>query len=348
MVAEQKMEFEMFTLFEMTPDLVCVADKRGFFQKVNKAVIEKLEYTEAELFARPISSFIYPEDLERTRHERVKLLDGTALMNFENRYVAKSGKIVWLHWTSIYLAEQGLVFAIAKDITDRKHEEKEIEERYKKFKGLATHFKKSIEKDRKYFAVELHEELAQLASVVKMDIEWISYNAADLSEFSKARLEHASAISDLLIKTIRRISFWISPYMLEDLGLKETLKWLCQEFAILNEVPCVFESDLDESILSSEAKMDFFRICQESLSNVMYHAHANNVKIKLEEVGNKIRLSITDDGKGFDLSKIKKTSGFTNMRERTASINGLLNIETDAGKGTTVSVTIAKIGGEHQ
>ena len=144
----------MFTFFEMTPDLVCIAGKDGFFKKVNRAVIEKLGYSEEELFARHISSFMHPEDMEMTMLERTKLLNGTALTDLENRYVTRNGRIVWLHWTSIYLSDKEIVFAIAKDVTERKLAEKEIEEKYQKFKGLATHFKSSIEKDRKNFAIE--------------------------------------------------------------------------------------------------------------------------------------------------------------------------------------------------
>ncbi|CAN5894001.1 hypothetical protein BH11BAC4_BH11BAC4_19360 [soil metagenome] len=339
-LALQNSQLEIFKLFEMTPDLVCLAGKDGFFQKVNKAVFDKLEYSETELFSRPISSFIHPDDQERTRLERLKLLEGTALVNFENRYISKTGKICWLHWTSVYLPDNEFVFAIAKDITTAKLAEQEIQEKYRKFKGLATHFKTSIEKDRKYFAVELHEELAQLASVVKMDIEWIGSNTTDLSAFSQERLMHATAITDLLIKTIRRISFWISPHMLEDLGLRETLNWLCDEFAVLNGINCHFESSIDQSALSPEIRMDIFRICQETLSNVIYHAEANNVKIVLELEEGKICLSITDDGRGFEINDMKKTSGFINMRERAASINGNIIIKSEIGIGTVIRLTI--------
>src|SRR6478735_1115698 len=113
-------DLDMFTFFELTPDLVCIAGKDGYFRKVNSAVTAKLEYTIEELFSRPISSLIYYEDQELTHIRRTKLLEVKPLMNFENRYVTKSGKIVWLAWTSIYFPEKEVVFAIAKDITERK------------------------------------------------------------------------------------------------------------------------------------------------------------------------------------------------------------------------------------
>jgi len=173
-------DYDVFSFLERTPDLVCIADREGFFKKINQSVIDTLEFTREELLARPISSLIHPEDKKLTSRKRNKLFEGEALVNFENRYVAKSGKVVWLHWTSIYLPDMEVVLAIAKNITVKKQAELEIEEKYKKFKSLASHFKASLEKDRKYLAIELHEELAQLASVVKMDLDWIRHHTPDL------------------------------------------------------------------------------------------------------------------------------------------------------------------------
>jgi len=336
-------ELNISTFFELTPDLVCIAHRNGFFKKVNQAVIDKLGYTEAELKASPISSFIHPEDKQFTAHRRTELLKGKKLMNFQNRYVAKSGAVFWLEWTSIYFSDDEVVFAIAKDITERKQMEIDVEEKYKKFKSLASHFKSSIEEDRKYLANELHEELAQLASVLKMDIEWVKSNTSGLLPTVSSRIEHASVISQLLIKAIRRISFSISPNMLEHLGLNATLDWYCKEFSILNGLPCHYEGVFDESRLSSEVRIDLFRICQESLLNASNYAQASHVKVSIKDAGDRIQLVVVDDGKGFDVGLEKRKPGFIRMRERAASINGDLTIESKAGEGTRVCVSIAKL-----
>jgi signal transduction histidine kinase len=149
-------------------------------------------------------------------------------------------------------------------------------------------------------------------------------------------------MADLLIGTIRRISFSISPGMLDDLGLTEVLRWQCGEFSVLNGIPCQFESDYDESVLSNEVKLDFFRICQESLSNIMYHAEATNVTISIKEADDTIYLVITDDGRGFNPDHIEQSSGLTRIREITASINGDVSIHSEPGKGTRIYVTVAK------
>lgn len=334
-------EFDLFSFFEMTPDLVCIASREGYFRKVNPAVMSLLGYSEEELFSRPISSLIHPDDRDITSVTRSALLRGKALLNFENRYITKKGEIIWLVWTSVYIPDKEVVFAIAKNITERKRIEKEVEEKYNRFKNLATHFKASIEEDRKYLAIELHEELAQLASVVKMDLDWISTNE-HLSGDLKTRFEHAVVITGSLINTIRRISFSISPHMLDDLGLNATLEWYCKEFSILNGIPCHYQSAYDEVDLNHEIRIDFFRICQEALSNIMYHADAGSVIITIEEIDNMIRLSIEDNGKGFDMEEQKLAPGITRMRERAASINGALDVESEKGMGTTVCVTITK------
>jgi PAS domain S-box len=333
---------EMFSLFELTPDLVCVAGKDGYFKKVNPAVLHKLGYTPEEIYSKPIADFIHPDDRERTQQVRGQLLLGERLLNFQNRYVASNGTVVWLEWTSIYITDKEVVFAIAKDISGRKKEELEIEEKYKKFRSLATHFKKSIEEDRKWLAVELHEELAQLAAVVKMDLHWLQHNAVNIPSPGKAKLEHAYRITDLLINTIRRISFSISPGMLDDFGLDDVLEWHCREFSLLNGIACRFEKDYNESLLSKEVKLDFFRICQEAFSNIMYHAEASVAIIRIKETGDSIELSIEDDGKGFDIATAGATPGLTRIRERAASINAVLTVKSGKGEGTMISVKVAK------
>lgn len=112
--------FDLEYFFEITPDWLCIAGFDGYFKKINPAVSETLGYTYEELFSVPISSFIHPEDREFTGRQRLRLTEGHSLLNFENRYLAKDGSIVWLSWTSVPIPRDRLIFAIAKNITYRK------------------------------------------------------------------------------------------------------------------------------------------------------------------------------------------------------------------------------------
>lgn len=342
MISQSSSEFELSPFFELTPDLVCIAGKDGYFRKINQSVSTKLGYSNEELFARPISSLVHPEDRELTQLTRVKMIEGQPLINFQNRYIHKNGSVVWLEWTSIYFADKEVVFAIAKDVTRRKETELQIEEKYNRFKGLANHFKGNIERDRKYLSAELHEELAQLLAVLKIDIDWIKVKQADLPEDVANRLEHAGVITELLIKTIQRISFTISPGMLTDLGLVETLRWHCNEFSMISSVDCKLKGSCNEELLSKEIQLDIFRICQEALHNILYHSEATTATVTIAETDADFSFTVTDNGKGFDVTQIEQSNGLTVMKERAASINALLTVSSNPGGGTEVCVMLKK------
>ena len=332
-------DYPMLHLFEKTPDLVCMVDKAGWFQKVNPAVIKTLGYTEEELFAQPVSVLIHPDDREVTAKRRADLLNEKPLLNFQNRYISKKGAIVWLEWTSVYIPEREVVFAIAKDITSRKIVEIEIEESYKKYKDLAAHFKQHVEKDREHFATELHEEIAQLATVVRMHFESVSRYYTGAEQSINKSIEHGLSTSELLIQKIRKLSYSMNPARIEELGLDVVLQSLCHEFSALTKIPCTYEGRFTENKITYEIKLDLLRICQEALLNVMHHAQASEVKIKLEARKNKIELTITDNGKGFSHEN-KQSFGLSKMEGRVASINGKLQIKSAESKGTTVHVSV--------
>lgn len=331
---------DFVAFFERTPDLVCIVSHEGRFLQVNPSVISTLGYSEAELIGSIVSGYIHPDDREVTGNRRAKLLNGQALLNFQNRYLTKSGEPVWLDWSSIYLPDREVVFAIAKDVTERKKAEQEVEARYERIRYMADHFKNAMEEERTSLAAELHEDLAQLASVIKMDIDWVRQGLQDIPEQSERRLQNAEMVADLLINTIRRMSFSISPGVLRDLGMIAALEWHCHEFTRLTTIPCSFRSECVESEIPDNVKMDFFRICQESLNNVLYHANASNVRVHLHRTENEMRLSVTDDGLGFDVDKAPKLSGLVRMSQRAGSINAVVQVISQPGLGTTVLLSI--------
>jgi PAS domain S-box-containing protein len=112
--------FDLEHFFEIAPDLLCIAGFDGYFKKINPAVSKTLGYTAEELFSAPINSFVHPDDQLITSQKRSALVEGQSLLNFENRYLAKDGSIVWLSWTSVPIKKDRLVFAIAKNVTYRK------------------------------------------------------------------------------------------------------------------------------------------------------------------------------------------------------------------------------------
>ncbi|HEY4194899.1 MAG TPA: PAS domain S-box protein [Mucilaginibacter sp.] len=117
---EVNLIFDLEFFFNLSPDLLCIAGFDGYFKKINPAVSKTLGYTQEELFAKPIDSFVHADDRQLTSNKRKLLTKNSPLLNFENRYISKTGEIVWLTWTSMPVKEQELVFAIAKNITHGK------------------------------------------------------------------------------------------------------------------------------------------------------------------------------------------------------------------------------------
>jgi len=327
-------------VFENTMDLVCIVDKAGFFVEINPAVTETLGYSREELFSEAVSCRIHPEDRQRTAQARAGLLNNQPLQNFRNRYLTKDGRVVWLHWTSVYLPEKELVFAIAKDVTEKVLEEMRTEARASKFEELTRHFKEVVETDRAFFAFELHEQLGQLATVIKMDLEWISaFNRELGDEALERRLQGAGGTVKLLIEKIRHLSYSMNTSQIDELGLDAVLKAVCSNFRSVTNMACVYTSSFEEQNLTAEIKRDLFRICQQALAAIANQQEVTEVRICLQQEGGIVELTVQTDGKDY-FHERKSSFEFQMLQGRVASINGALTIESAAPAGTTITVRI--------
>lgn len=121
-------QFDLAYFFELSPDLLCIAGFDGYFKKINPAVWNTLGYSMEELLSSPIDNFVHPEDRELTSRKRQELRQGKKVFQFENRYLAKDGTVIWLFWTCVPIERDELIFAIAKDITFRKRGREDVTE----------------------------------------------------------------------------------------------------------------------------------------------------------------------------------------------------------------------------
>lgn len=234
------------------------------------------------------------------------------------------------------------LMARIKNCLKLKAVEEELRDKNKELIDLSIHLQHVREEERKALAREVQEELGQLAAALKMDVDWLAVNLTDVPELQKKRMAHVSATARLIIQTLRKIASDLRPSMLDELGLNAALGWQCKEFTALNGVACTYIPTDEDEGFSVELKTAFFRICQESLRNIVSHAAATQVKVSVDANDKEIRLCIMDNGKGFDNSKLKNRFGLIGMRERALAIKGHLSIQSRNGEGTTVSVTVAK------
>ena len=343
LVKERKL---LRVLIDNIPDYIYVKDRNSRHIINNKANIELLGFTKEEETLGKTMVDILGRDIagEFIKDDQHVLESGIPIINREEPIFNKEGDKRWLLTTKIPFKDEenniiGLV-GISRDVTDRKRIEEELTEKNIQLKNLSKHLQNVREEERKFLAREVHDELGQLASVVKMDVDWLNIKLANLQEMQKKRIQHASSTADLLIKTIRKIASTLRPSMLDDLGLNASLEWQCKEFTSVNGIPCVFEQEFYDEGLTVETKTELFRICQESLTNIMRHAHATHVTVSITEKENDLYLCISDNGKGFDTREKKDTLGLIGMRERVFSINGKLKMKSEPGKGTIVCAIV--------
>lgn len=314
------------------------------FLRWNKQ-FEKITGYTAEEIARiePVTPFYDDSDKESVNESLNKLFtDGSAVLEAAPR-TKEGGKTPFYFNARIITYEgQQCMICTGIDISDRKKAEQELEESYKAIRKLTEHLQNIREEERAHMAREIHDELGQQLTVLKMDISWINKKMGIQDEPVKARMKELLVMLDETVKSVRRISSELRPSLLDDLGLIAAMEWQLTEFEKRFEIKTHFKPDDTEITLPESIKTGLFRIFQESLTNVARHAKAKKVTVSLKMENGSIVLSVADNGLGFDKQNSigKKTLGILGMQERTSMMGGTYEISGKPGKGTKIVVTI--------
>lgn len=207
---------------------------------------------------------------------------------------------------------------------------------------LSAHLQNIREDERKHIAREMHDELGQFLTGLKMDIGWLKKKLphGQGTAASHEKLIEMSTVIDDAVIFVRKLAAELRPSILDDLGLIAALEWHSQEFTRRFNIPVEFHSTIQDLDISPVIATGLFRMYQESLTNVARHAGAQHVFANLVASGTGVNLSIQDDGKGFDPGNTgqRKTLGLLGMKERAAMIGGTLDIISMPGQGTTILI----------
>lgn len=223
---------------------------------------------------------------------------------------------------------------ILRDITDRVRAQRELA-------AFAAEAAGVREQEKTRIARELHDELAQSLTALKMDTLWIRDRLEADPEAARGRLDAMLSMLDASVAATRRIAADLRPLVLDDLGLAAAIEWLAQNFTQRTGVPC--ELDMDENLeLDEPYATAVFRIVQESLANVGKHAGAARVQLRVAHEGGALVLSVEDDGVGFtqDAPRKPQSLGLVGLRERAHLLQGEVRIDSEPGRGTTVAARI--------
>ena len=207
---------------------------------------------------------------------------------------------------------------------------------------LSAYLQNVREDERIHIAREMHDELGQLLTGFKMDVVWLKKRLSDTEDPAvTGKMETLLKAIDESIKFVRTLAAELRPSILDDFGLVPALEWHSQEFQKRYNIKVEFDSQWQELKTTSLIATGLYRMYQESLTNVARHSDATNVVARLSTINGDIRLSITDNGKGFDPSLASnKTLGLLGMKERAAMLGGTVEINSEPGKGTVVIITV--------
>ncbi|MBW8332057.1 MAG: PAS domain S-box protein [Prolixibacteraceae bacterium] len=223
------------------------------------------------------------------------------------------------------------------DITQRKKIEDELQTSLKQLHQLSKYIEQARENERLNIARELHDDLGQALTAVKIDLEIIKQHASDT--IVKGKLEDVKVLVGDTIRTVQRITSQLRPEIIDDLGLEAAIDWYTKEFSQRYGIEVFL--DIESGIpISNDDALPLFRIMQESLTNIARHAQATHIEILLCQQGDFIQFEVTDNGVGITEAKInsKKSFGIMSMKERTASLGGTFKISRRDKFGSKIEI----------
>jgi signal transduction histidine kinase len=249
----------------------------------------------------------------------------------------KNGTTRWWIAETVKLSETRFL-GFTKDITKSKKIEEELQKSLEQLQQLSEHIEQARENERLNISRELHDDLGQALTAVKIDLEIIKQQTSDI--IVKEKLDNVKALVGNTIKSVQRITSQLRPEIIDDLGLEAAIDWYTKEFSKRYGIEVFLDVD-SEIPISKDKSLPLFRIVQESLTNIARHARAKHVEILLNKQGDVIQLVVADNGVGITEDEInsKKSFGIMSMSERTASLGGSFEISRGNDFGSKILVT---------
>ncbi len=333
-------------IVDLLPQTVYEMDSNGNFKFTNQRGFESFGYSKADI-KRGIkfTQLFIPEERERLKQNIGALLNGKRSEGNEYTALRKDGSTfqALIYSSPIVSNDKVTGFrGVVIDITNRKKAEKELENSRDQLRNLSSHLQSVREEERSLIAREIHDELGQALTALKMDLIWINKRIPTESNEITDKIEGMSDLISSTMKTVRRLSSELRPGLLDDLGLYATLEWYCEEFEKRTGIDCNLKLNQTDLQLNEEIAISVFRIFQETLTNVARHAQATRVSAQLYIDDHLLNMKIEDNGIGISEEKINdhQSLGLIGLRERVVPWGGTLAIQGRRYKGTTVTVNI--------
>ncbi|WP_309641129.1 PAS domain S-box protein [Flavobacterium sp.] len=333
-------------LFEKNPMPMWIFDANGLqFLEVNTAAIEHYGFTRAEFLGMTLDD-VRPTD------KNIELSDLTN-NNYRNSFdiysihKKKNGSLikVQVSVSSIFFENKLARLALLIDKTEQEKAKDDLIAKSEELSQLASHLQNIREDERKRIAREIHDDLGQQLTAIKMDTVWIDKQIPAKTVAVKKKLKNMLELLDGSHQSVRKILNELRPRMLDDYVLLEALQWQGEQFTASTGTPVHFTTNQSTIALPQETATCIFRIYQEALTNITRYASASHVISSLNIINDYIILTIEDDGNGFDPKMVesKKSFGLLGMKERVFSFKGKFDLVSSPGKGTKIVISLPNI-----
>ena len=331
-------------LFENTNDAIFFTDKNGKIIDLNMAMADLFGYRKDEMLKLDFTQcYVCP----KTRQKLRVLIDQKGFVkNYEVAFKKNNGAIIFCEMTTnkrfdAFRSTIGYQ-SIIRDITKKKEVEKQLLKSRKELRNLSHHLQIIREEERSSIAREIHDELGQILTSLKMRITAVKNMLGGATHHIVKRMESIVKLVDMTIGSVQKISKELRPSVLDDLGLYAAIRRELREFQNWAGIQSNIETDCDDIELSKHLSTDLFRTFQEALTNVARHSEASTVHVTIHFESGNIVMEIKDNGKGITSNEINhpKSMGLIGIRERVHFWKGIVNIEGKPGIGTLIRITI--------
>jgi PAS domain S-box-containing protein len=329
-------------LLEASIDPLITINVEGKITEVNSMTEQITGIKRDKLIGSNFVNYVTEPD-RANRGLKIIFSKGT-VRNFPLKILHSDGReIEVLFNASLFKNETGEiqgVFAVARDITEIKKMEGKLRKSKALLEDLNQHLNEIRENERALISREIHDELGQSMTALKLDLSQM-YKSVGADPAAMIQLDSMIALVSDTIKNVQRISSDLRPSILDDLGLVPAIEWYCDEFEKRTSIKCNLEldnSDYNDSLIN----LTFFRVLQETLTNVIRHARASSVKVRLHQFKNGTFLTIQDNGIGITKEEIEsqKSLGLINIHERVRQLHGKIVISSKKGDGTKLTIFI--------
>ncbi len=328
---------EITGILKYTPAVVYIKDPQGKYLMVNSRYEEIFGVQNSAVRGKTDYDLL-PKEVARQFHSNdERVLDDGYSLHVEEEIPQKDGPHTYLSVKFPIYEESGKirgVCGIASDITAVKKAQEQL-------RRLSGSIMANQEKERAAIARELHDELGQVLTALRMDAIWLQDHLDQAGLKGAERAADMCALIDTTIEDVRGLAIRLRPGVLDDLGLVDALEWYTSEFERRSQIPCIFNHSpipvIDETLATAA-----YRIAQEALTNVARHAQAALAEVNLQLNNGYLDLMVSDDGQGFQAQSVDAAEGLglAGMRERAALVGGSLSIDSEPGQGTRISLRV--------